>query len=888
MALGPKNGVRGAEYRSCARARGPRPVLSRLVILALVLSVARPIPASALDPLEPPASREEPQLTVETLSQGEPVADEWTSTRRTYETDVEGAYITEFYNGRVNHQADGRWVPIDPTLVPGGALGYEATSNAIAVEIADTTGDADLAKVRLPSGASVAFGLADPAPVPAVASGATALFENAIGGVDIELESLPSGIKETLILPTADSPSTYRFTIRSLGLTASLEERAIVFRDEAGVPQLTVPPGFMQDSAEGVPAETDAVSYRLLEGGTAVEIELDQSWLSDPGRVYPVAVDPSLIAYSGSDDTYVNEATPGNNSAALTLNVGRGASGNLNRAFLHFATAAVEEMNVHQATLELWQAESYGTCTGTPIDVYPIEDEHPWTAATAWPGPSMDTDRLESQFISGAGYSAACPADFVSTDLTGVVDDWAHDRLANNGLGLRASDEPLYAQFKKFASSQTYTPPSLTVVWTDPSLSGHPNSPTALSPSGITTSSSPTLSATYSDPQNDPGKIVFRTYDANSRALTGTYTSAQVNSNTVASITVPTLPYDDPIYWTATARDVAGTKYSAVSQPVSLVRPPVRMSSPSSGTVVSGATTFTASLGAGLTATSVVFVIDGVAVGTDAAAPYEFTGLNTTAYADEDHEILATIVGGTYDDADSPPLDFYTSTPVSDSPEGSGSESQPTDFDNIFPVYGGANACYSGRTGPCLSDNTDPVTWYAGKLNDYMFSAVRRAINQSFQPTDLVMERTLRRDVSWSGNYETDIVYFPDPDLPSDRYGQMLCEQSPNETPTRCDQFYVYFDYGNQSNFIASNPYHGGRYIRRAMACHETGHTVGLSHGENSRLLPSGTGSIDNDDPRLGCMVTETSQYDQELDSHNIDSINACYSFSQPPGETCI
>jgi hypothetical protein len=77
----------------------------------------------------------------------------------------------------------------------------------------------------------------------------------------------------------------------------------------------------------------------------------------------------------------------------------------------------------------------------------------------------------------------------------------------------------------------------------------------------------------------------------------------------------------------------------------------------------------------------------------------------------------------------------------------------------------------------------------------------------------------------------------------------------------RCDQAYINFLYANPSQNYA-----------RALACHETGHAVGLLHGEDAY-----TSGIRNDDSRLGCMVTPVNGDLRLLGSNNVANINDVY-----------
>ncbi|MFN0073768.1 MAG: DNRLRE domain-containing protein, partial [Chloroflexota bacterium] len=584
--------------------------------LALVFTACAitALPAAGQSSQEPPSPLEPNDYTI-----GAPILDEWTATQRTYETGTPGLMITEVYPARVNFQDGGQWTEVDTTLVSGGDLDLQTAANSLEVALGDSAADPALAAVQLRTGEAVEFGMDDAESAPVQADGSVATYEDVQPGVDLLLESIPAGIKETIILHSAESPGVYRFSLEATGLTPDLEDGAVVFRDASGEARLTIPAGFMIDSSEPA-AYSDGVEYRLLDGGATLEVVLDDEWLSDPARQYPVEVDPSLVVTAGTDDTYVNAGNSGNYSTLGYLRVGKGTYAN--RAFLHFDTAALTGMNVHSATLDLWQADS-GSCTASPMDIYPVAEDWQGSTTTSWPGPDIHDDYLAGTITSGVGFSGSCPDALVSTDVTQLVYDWAGGNVANYGLSLRARDEALASQFKEFQSAQASNAPSVTVTWSDPTLSSVPLRPSDMAPEGWTQSSAPGLSATYSDPQADQGKITFLVYEAATGRHIGSLNSSTVNSGTSVNATLSSLGIDSPIFYRAVAVDMINGRYSRLSRDVTLVRPSNWISSPLPDDSITTGTDFTAQLASGVTATAVNFYVDGALEASDSSPPYE-------------------------------------------------------------------------------------------------------------------------------------------------------------------------------------------------------------------------------------------------------------------------
>ena len=105
----------------------------------------------------------------------------------------------------------------------------------------------------------------------------------------------------------------------------------------------------------------------------------------------------------------------------------------------------------------------------------------------------------------------------------------------------------------------------------------------------------------------------------------------------------------------------------------------------------------------------------------------------------------------------------------------------------------------------------------------------------------------------YSGSAQTDIIYQANGSrIPSGAEGFKWCDNAASYF--HCDQHYI--------AFRSSSPDPG-------LACHETGHAVGLTHGSNASPV------LSNTDTRLGCMTTPV--LNRWLGSNNAEGINATY-----------
>ena len=166
----------------------------------------------------------------------------------------------------------------------------------------------------------------------------------------------------------------------------------------------------------------------------------------------------------------------------------------------------------------------------------------------------------------------------------------------------------------------------------------------------------------------------------------------------------------------------------------------------------------------------------------------------------------------------------------------------------------------------CQTDNAD-VWWYAdsndpGELETNDQDSVRAMLAAQYSPTDLA----IHYDSSpvFSGTAQTDVVYQEQEaamPLPAGLRGIAWCNDDVPTQRSKCDQTYIRIQSPD-----------GYRIFGGGLACHETGHAVGLLHGNNAAP------AIEPDDARLGCMQNEVATLPAGLGSDQVHQINNTYS----------
>ncbi len=149
------------------------------------------------------------------------------------------------------------------------------------------------------------------------------------------------------------------------------------------------------------------------------------------------------------------------------------------------------------------------------------------------------------------------------------------------------------------------------------------------------------------------------------------------------------------------------------------------------------------------------------------------------------------------------------------------------DFNNVMPTQD-IPQCHESPPVPCRTDGGD-ITVYVGDLGSNMAWTTIFALEDSYKPTDaggVVYVSTPKT----TGPGETDIIYRYGA-LSGSTVGQYICDDD-SIGSNRCDSSYITYDGGD----LAPIPYQFSNYaeIFKSLACHETGHAIGLTHGNDA------------------------------------------------------
>lgn len=180
-------------------------------------------------------------------------------------------------------------------------------------------------------------------------------------------------------------------------------------------------------------------------------------------------------------------------------------------------------------------------------------------------------------------------------------------------------------------------------------------------------------------------------------------------------------------------------------------------------------------------------------------------------------------------------------------------------------AYGCSDSTQATSTHVCQTDNSDVSWWINDSDIDTTTSPndtpaetnINVTMKNSYDGTDLHIYYDTTPKTSGSG--ETDVVYVSRPNdfKKANQIGFTWCDDAVTGSNYECDQQYVNF----------RNP----QTTNRALACHETGHAVGLLHGDDADPL------LNPQDSRLNCMVATIDANLRFLDDNNVANINFVY-----------
>ncbi|HST47873.1 DNRLRE domain-containing protein [Jatrophihabitans sp.] len=394
----------------------------------------------------------------------------------------DGTLQTILSAGAVHYWTASGWKRIDSELVAADEAGFAYRNKANSFR-AQFKGASDGEYLRV-SAAGRDFGLSlqGAGQASAKAAGNGLVYPHALGNVDLRYDVLADGVKETLVLPDASSPSTYHFLLSASGNAAFRAER----RPDgswAFYSGTSLAPAFLLDApvaldagATGHPsAQTGrnaTLDVKKTGQGFTLTLDLDRSWLKAPERRFPVRLDPTITINPPVEDASF-AASCANCLPYVSDKIYTGTDSNYAwRGAVQFNLGDLPAgADVTSATLQAyWQplciTAGTGFCNGTSHQI----DAHLMT--TSWS--TSSTSGALGYASTPIGSATVSPAavgtspSWVSWPVTSTLRDWQAGVKPNFGVLLKRATEPLNASGPVFYGRRSSDPalqPRLVVTY---------------------------------------------------------------------------------------------------------------------------------------------------------------------------------------------------------------------------------------------------------------------------------------------------------------------------------------------------------------------------------------------------------------------------------------
>jgi RHS repeat-associated protein len=344
------------------------------------------------DALSAPSSSSQPE--------GEEIPGKRTATSDTFQL-PNGELETRIYEAPINYKApDGSWKPIGEGFHESSTSQLESGENQFDITLPKRLGQTPV-RIATDSG-WVSERLIGLTSEDADLEDGTGSYEAPAKNTAFEAHTLANGVKESIELVDPSAPATFAFELKaSSGVRPVLQEDGSVdFRDQSGRAFASLPAPTVIDSAARAVPSSEAVHYQLAEISSEawkLSLEVDPQWLADPGRSWPVYVDPTTtVAYASLDCWFggpVGEwswhecGVNGAKSLYLAhwLNTGNGKEG-WARAAIRFNLGAIPTNSyVASATIKVHASSSAYQTSG--VELRRILEPNNWDASVSWMTP---------------------------------------------------------------------------------------------------------------------------------------------------------------------------------------------------------------------------------------------------------------------------------------------------------------------------------------------------------------------------------------------------------------------------------------------------------------------------------------------------------------------
>lgn len=295
----------------------------------------------------------------------------------------------------------------------------------------------------------------------------------------LSYQSLEHGVKEDIVLDSIPETNIFSFTMSVENMTARLDDvgGGITFIDEdkdniiGGIPAPVMNDASKKGYSEDAHYELEQIACKKKNLNKYIlKIVVDENYLNDSKRVYPVTIDPSVTWNGTGDlpDVYVLKSSGGTNyfsSGVKTFSVGKGSQG-LFRSYFRATELKSKVNNKYVESAKLTIYENGANTKGVKIQIRPAVSEFKCKTVT-WNNQPGGSSAILTTFTS-SGTSGAKKTINLTTWARNIAKG-SGDGHKNYGLLFRAANESTssYVKFYGARSSDKSKVPKLAVTYYD-------------------------------------------------------------------------------------------------------------------------------------------------------------------------------------------------------------------------------------------------------------------------------------------------------------------------------------------------------------------------------------------------------------------------------------
>lgn len=283
------------------------------------------------------------------------------------------------------------------------------------------------------------------------------IYSDVTNGVDLIYELSTHGFKEYIVLKSKPETNIFEFSLKLEGLKPYTDEDGnVTFINEKDEKIFDIANLFAVDANEKY---TENVICKVVNDGNdyLLEVILDNKYLEESSRAYPILIDPSIVISSAATlDSFVGSKSPNTNYNRGTnmpyLRTGRDSDYYTRRSYLKFdIPSSIKPNTVTSAYLTM----SKSSGANPSIRAHRVTGS--WGSNTiTWnnkPG-FTDTDRSANAY----SFTQYGKSSWYKMNVTNIVKSWVNKNHGNYGFMVKDNTESGTSQWTTFYSSDAASP----------------------------------------------------------------------------------------------------------------------------------------------------------------------------------------------------------------------------------------------------------------------------------------------------------------------------------------------------------------------------------------------------------------------------------------------